>query len=51
MLIVRRSTGSRVLGLLPSNDLIRLQFGSSTGVAVPNFVPDGTQLGLPGAAG
>jgi len=28
-------------GLLPSNDLIRLQFESSIGICVPNLVPDG----------
>ena len=36
-----RNTGLSILGHLPSNDLVRLQFGSSTGVRVPNLVPDG----------
>src|SRR5262245_55191533 len=35
-----RNTGLSILGHLPSNDLIRLQFDSSTGVRVPNLVPD-----------
>jgi len=36
-----RNTGLSILGLLPSNCMIRLQFDSSTGVRVPNLVPDG----------
>ena len=36
-----RNTGLSILGHLPSNDLIRLQFDSSTGICVPNLVPDG----------
>ena len=37
---LRRSTGLLILGLLPSNDLIQLQFEFSTGVRVPTLVPD-----------
>jgi hypothetical protein len=36
-----RNTGLSILGHLPSNDLIRLQFESSIGICVPNLVPDG----------
>ena len=46
-----RSTGLRVLGRLPSNDLIRLQLESSTGFLVPILVPDGARSGLPVATG
>ena len=34
-----------------SNDLIRMQFESSTGICVPNLVPDGAPSGLQVAAG
>jgi hypothetical protein len=40
--------GLVVLGLLPSNYLSWLQFESSTGVRVPNFVPDGLYWACPG---
>ncbi len=38
-------------GPAPSNNLIRIQFESSTGPRVPNFVPDGAPPGLSVAAG
>jgi len=41
-----RNTGLSILGLLPSNDLIRLQFESSIGICVPNLVPDGAPSSL-----
>jgi hypothetical protein len=37
-----------MLGLVPSNHLIRLQFESSTGIHVPDLVPDGAQTGPAG---
>jgi hypothetical protein len=46
-----RSTGSLILGFLPSNYLRRLQFGTSQDLFVPNFVPDGAQPGLSVTAG
>ena len=38
-----RSTGLLILGLVPSNYLIRIQIESSTAICVPKREPDGVQ--------